>query len=191
MVKPLVFTSNLDCYQVLRHPCNRLLIEVPFSSSYRSASKALIASSRVYYRNQTDLLVFQIIHPWLSTHLGLVIHIHVLLSWILSPLWKITIPLAKLFLFHFLASVGDDVKEKKPDPSIYVTAAKVISLALHQLLISSSPSLIVPFHMKLFALQKLGVSEKDCLVVEDSVIGLQVYPINYDRFLNNATVRSL
>ncbi|KAL8476206.1 hypothetical protein ACS0TY_028750 [Phlomoides rotata] len=42
----------------------------------------------------------------------------------------------------FLA--GDDVKEKKPDPMIYVTAAK-----------------------------KLGISEKDCLVVEDSVIGLQ------------------
>ncbi|XP_050208522.2 haloacid dehalogenase-like hydrolase domain-containing protein At4g39970 [Mercurialis annua] len=42
----------------------------------------------------------------------------------------------------FLA--GDDVKEKKPDPSIYVTASKM-----------------------------LGVSEKDCLVVEDSVIGLQ------------------
>ncbi|KAL1820398.1 hypothetical protein DCAR_0416731 [Daucus carota subsp. sativus] len=42
----------------------------------------------------------------------------------------------------FLA--GDDVKEKKPDPSIYLTA-----------------------------LTRLGVSEKDCLVVEDSVIGLQ------------------
>ncbi|RZC12948.1 Haloacid dehalogenase-like hydrolase domain-containing protein isoform B [Glycine soja] len=42
----------------------------------------------------------------------------------------------------FLA--GDDVKEKKPSPSIYVTASK-----------------------------KLGISEKDCLVVEDSVIGLQ------------------
>ncbi|KAE8693236.1 Haloacid dehalogenase-like hydrolase domain-containing protein [Hibiscus syriacus] len=42
----------------------------------------------------------------------------------------------------FLA--GDDVKEKKPDPSIYLTAA-----------------------------ERLGVSEKDCLVVEDSVIGLQ------------------
>ncbi|KAJ8765615.1 hypothetical protein K2173_014737 [Erythroxylum novogranatense] len=42
----------------------------------------------------------------------------------------------------FLA--GDDVKEKKPDPSIYITAAKV-----------------------------LGVSARDCLVVEDSVIGLQ------------------
>ncbi|XP_034691378.1 haloacid dehalogenase-like hydrolase domain-containing protein At4g39970 [Vitis riparia] len=42
----------------------------------------------------------------------------------------------------FLA--GDDVKEKKPDPSIYQTAVK-----------------------------RLGVSEKDCLVVEDSVIGLQ------------------
>ncbi|MCL7051918.1 hypothetical protein MKW94_017783 [Papaver nudicaule] len=42
----------------------------------------------------------------------------------------------------FLA--GDDVKEKKPDPSIYITAAK-----------------------------KLGVSEKSCMVVEDSVIGLQ------------------
>ncbi|KAL3323619.1 hypothetical protein AABB24_037996 [Solanum stoloniferum] len=42
----------------------------------------------------------------------------------------------------FLA--GDDVIEKKPDPSIYITAAK-----------------------------KLGVSESNCLVVEDSVIGLQ------------------
>ncbi|XP_054821896.1 haloacid dehalogenase-like hydrolase domain-containing protein At4g39970 [Prosopis cineraria] len=42
----------------------------------------------------------------------------------------------------FLA--GDDVKAKKPDPSIYLTAYK-----------------------------KLGVSQKDCLVVEDSVIGLQ------------------
>ncbi|KAL9329618.1 hypothetical protein ACSQ67_004621 [Phaseolus vulgaris] len=42
----------------------------------------------------------------------------------------------------FLA--GDDVKEKKPDPSIYLTASK-----------------------------KLGISDKDCLVVEDSVIGLQ------------------
>ncbi|XP_039125741.1 haloacid dehalogenase-like hydrolase domain-containing protein At4g39970 [Dioscorea cayenensis subsp. rotundata] len=42
----------------------------------------------------------------------------------------------------FLA--GDDVKEKKPDPSIYLTAS-----------------------------QKLGVLGKNCLVVEDSVIGLQ------------------
>ncbi|XP_021714195.1 haloacid dehalogenase-like hydrolase domain-containing protein At4g39970 [Chenopodium quinoa] len=42
----------------------------------------------------------------------------------------------------FLA--GDDVKEKKPDPSIYLAAAK-----------------------------KLGVSVDDCLVVEDSVIGLK------------------
>ncbi|KAK9064236.1 hypothetical protein SSX86_015616 [Deinandra increscens subsp. villosa] len=42
----------------------------------------------------------------------------------------------------FLA--GDDVKEKKPDPSIYITASKI-----------------------------LGVSEKACLVVEDSIIGLQ------------------
>uniref|UniRef100_A0A803KSI0 Uncharacterized protein n=1 Tax=Chenopodium quinoa TaxID=63459 RepID=A0A803KSI0_CHEQI len=42
----------------------------------------------------------------------------------------------------FLA--GDDVKEKKPDPSIYLAAAK-----------------------------KLGVSADDCLVVEDSVIGLK------------------
>ncbi|CBI38381.3 unnamed protein product, partial [Vitis vinifera] len=40
---------------------------------------------------------------------------------------------------------GDDVKEKKPDPSIYQTSVK-----------------------------RLGVSEKDCLVVEDSVSGLQV-----------------
>ncbi|XP_020083072.1 haloacid dehalogenase-like hydrolase domain-containing protein At4g39970 isoform X2 [Ananas comosus] len=42
----------------------------------------------------------------------------------------------------FLA--GDDVKEKKPDPSIYITAA-----------------------------EKLGVQSENCLVVEDSVIGLQ------------------
>ncbi|KAM3757497.1 hypothetical protein ACB098_02G192500 [Castanea mollissima] len=42
----------------------------------------------------------------------------------------------------FLA--GDDVKEKKPDPSIYLTASN-----------------------------RLGVSPRDCLVVEDSVIGLQ------------------
>ncbi|GAA0155377.1 hypothetical protein Leryth_013960 [Lithospermum erythrorhizon] len=42
----------------------------------------------------------------------------------------------------FLA--GDDVKLKKPDPSIYITA-----------------------------IERLGMSEKDCLVVEDSVIGLQ------------------
>ncbi|XP_077213333.1 haloacid dehalogenase-like hydrolase (HAD) superfamily protein [Tasmannia lanceolata] len=41
----------------------------------------------------------------------------------------------------FLA--GDDVKEKKPDPSIYLTAAK-----------------------------RLGVLGKNCLVVEDSIIGL-------------------
>lgn len=54
--------------------------------------------------------------------------------------------LIELDRFHgldcFLA--GDDAKEKKPDPSIYITAAK-----------------------------KLGVSESNCLVVEDSVIGLQ------------------
>ncbi|OVA07950.1 HAD-like domain [Macleaya cordata] len=42
----------------------------------------------------------------------------------------------------FLA--GDDVKEKKPDPSIYLTASK-----------------------------RLGILEKNCLVVEDSIIGLQ------------------
>ncbi|KAI3873970.1 hypothetical protein MKW98_001619 [Papaver atlanticum] len=42
----------------------------------------------------------------------------------------------------FLA--GDDVKQKKPDPSIYITAAK-----------------------------SLGVPAESCMVVEDSVIGLQ------------------
>ncbi|KAK1307702.1 hypothetical protein QJS10_CPA09g00414 [Acorus calamus] len=42
----------------------------------------------------------------------------------------------------FLA--GDDVKEKKPDPSIYMTAS-----------------------------QRLGVPASNCLVVEDSIIGLQ------------------
>ncbi|KAL5982233.1 hypothetical protein ACLOJK_016304 [Asimina triloba] len=42
----------------------------------------------------------------------------------------------------FLA--GDDVKEKKPDPSIYLTALK-----------------------------RLGLQSQNCLVVEDSVIGLQ------------------
>ncbi|KAL2906160.1 hypothetical protein RDABS01_004870 [Bienertia sinuspersici] len=45
---------------------------------------------------------------------------------------------------------SDDVKEKKPDPSIYLAAAK-----------------------------KLGVSGKDCLVVEDSVIGLQLVSVKY------------
>ncbi|PNT68324.1 haloacid dehalogenase-like hydrolase domain-containing protein At4g39970 isoform X4 [Brachypodium distachyon] len=51
----------------------------------------------------------------------------------------------------FLA--GDDVKLKKPDPSIYITAAK-----------------------------KLGVESKNCLVVEDSVIGLQKF-LSFDRQL--------
>ena len=36
-----------------------------------------------------------------------------------------------------------------------------------------------------YALQKLGVSEKDCLVVEDSVIGLQVYHLFFSyHFIN-------
>ena len=46
--------------------------------------------------------------------------------------------------FTFLNVAGDDVKLKKPDPSIYITAA-----------------------------EKLGVQSQNCLVVEDSVIGLQ------------------
>nr|DAD41091.1 TPA_asm: hypothetical protein HUJ06_015414 [Nelumbo nucifera] len=45
---------------------------------------------------------------------------------------------------HFSIFAGDDVKEKKPDPSIYLTASK-----------------------------RLGVLGKNCLVVEDSIIGLQ------------------
>ncbi|CAA0841810.1 Haloacid dehalogenase-like hydrolase domain-containing protein [Striga hermonthica] len=48
------------------------------------------------------------------------------------------------FLSCRVDSAGDDVKEKKPDPLIYLTAA-----------------------------ERLGISEKDCLVIEDSVIGLQ------------------
>jgi HAD superfamily hydrolase (TIGR01509 family) len=40
---------------------------------------------------------------------------------------------------------GDDVEKKKPDPSIYRIAA-----------------------------QRLGVDPKDCLVVEDSIVGLKV-----------------
>lgn len=40
---------------------------------------------------------------------------------------------------RLVASIGDDVKEKKPDPMIYVTAAKVISL-LGPALISCFPS---------------------------------------------------
>ncbi|KAI8014666.1 Haloacid dehalogenase-like hydrolase domain-containing protein [Camellia lanceoleosa] len=55
----------------------------------------------------------------------------------------------------FLA--GDDVKEKKPDPSIYLTAAK-----------------------------KLGLSAKECLVVEDSVIGLQVN-LNWNLFCKSSS----
>ncbi|XVF17284.1 hypothetical protein REPUB_Repub10bG0106500 [Reevesia pubescens] len=50
----------------------------------------------------------------------------------------------QLWFRPILFGTGDDVKEKKPDPLIYMTAAK-----------------------------RLGVSEKDCLLVEDSVIGLQ------------------
>ncbi|MFS8015124.1 putative sugar-terminal-phosphatase [Helianthus anomalus] len=60
---------------------------------------------------------------------------------------EIKLLLSQLFVisvFRTLHFVGDDVKEKKPDPSIYITACKI-----------------------------LGVSEKACLVVEDSVIGLQ------------------
>lgn len=81
-------------------------------------------------------------------------------------IWKLTVS-------------GDDVKEKKPDPSIYLTAKKVNN---------SMVILLYCFGMKLYLLslvrhvdgnyqfsyQKLGVSEKNCLVVEDSVIGLQV-----------------
>lgn len=40
---------------------------------------------------------------------------------------------------------GDDVPEKKPDPSIYVIAA-----------------------------ERLGVDPSECLVIEDSTIGLRV-----------------
>ncbi|KAJ8446644.1 hypothetical protein Cgig2_002806 [Carnegiea gigantea] len=55
----------------------------------------------------------------------------------------------------FTSIAGDDVKEKKPDPSIYIAAAKIINPVAFQIL------------------QRLGVSETDSLVVEDSVIGLQ------------------
>lgn len=43
---------------------------------------------------------------------------------------------------------GDDVPEKKPDPSIYVIAA-----------------------------ERLGVYPSECLVIEDSTIGLRVSPM--------------
>lgn len=42
---------------------------------------------------------------------------------------------------------GDDVDKKKPDPTIYKKASEV-----------------------------LGVAPENCLVVEDRIIGLQVYP---------------
>ena len=45
---------------------------------------------------------------------------------------------------------GDDVDKKKPDPSIYKIAA-----------------------------ERLKVDPKECLVVEDSTIGLQVYPATF------------
>ncbi len=45
---------------------------------------------------------------------------------------------------------GDDVPAKKPDPSIYTLAA-----------------------------ERLGVHPSECLVVEDSAIGLQVMPSPY------------
>ncbi|KAE8715795.1 Haloacid dehalogenase-like hydrolase domain-containing protein [Hibiscus syriacus] len=56
---------------------------------------------------------------------------------LIGMVWELLILISSMLL-------GDDVKEKKPDPSIYLTAAK-----------------------------RLGVSEKDCMVIEDSVIGLQ------------------
>ncbi|KAL6334787.1 hypothetical protein AAG906_021551 [Vitis piasezkii] len=55
---------------------------------------------------------------------------------------------------------SDDVKEKKPDPSIYQTTVK-----------------------------RLGVSEKDCLVVEDSVTGLQALLYNTVELLLYAPTR--
>lgn len=38
----------------------------------------------------------------------------------------------EMIFLYLLDSAGDDVKEKKPNPMIYVTAAKVISLLLHR-----------------------------------------------------------
>lgn len=49
-----------------------------------------------------------------------------------------------IILGEWRVVAGDDVKSKKPDPSIYVEASR-----------------------------RLGVSGKDCIVIEDSVIGLQ------------------
>ena len=73
------------------------------------------------------------------------------------------------------------MKEKKPDPSIYLTAAKVnnlhpnltfVNVNIHnfyhhcEFLNTKTPPACVS--------QRLGISASDCLVVEDSVIGLQV-----------------
>lgn len=81
----------------------------------------------------------------------------------------VTLTLKSITVLSFWLA-GDDVKEKKPDPSIYLTASKVIftiyaSCYLKYIMIKT---------VKLYALQRLGVSPRDCLVVEDSVIGLQV-----------------
>ncbi|KAH9605013.1 hypothetical protein KSS87_008568 [Heliosperma pusillum] len=74
----------------------------------------------------------------------------------------------------FLA--GDDVKEKKPDPSIYITAAQVDldskeGTYITCFILNSEFCIISTVISEM--MQRLGVSEKDCLVVEDSVIGLQ------------------
>ncbi|KAL6859064.1 hypothetical protein ACP4OV_018066 [Aristida adscensionis] len=63
--------------------------------------------------------------------------------------------LCQTYLHYVFWLAGDDVKLKKPDPSIYVTAAQILS-----------------FQGLLCSTQKLGVESKNCLVVEDSVIGL-------------------
>lgn len=84
------------------------------------------------------------------------------------------------FQFYFIF-VGDDVKEKKPDPSIYLTAATVSrQVGFCAYMSKMMIYLVFVIIMISYTLQKLGVSGKECLVVEDSVIGLQVKLILYD-----------
>lgn len=80
------------------------------------------------------------------------------------------------------------MKVKKPDPSIYITAAKVIIILKYLHLQAAYLILLAALVIWFVFWQKLGVSESNCLVVEDSVIGLQVHlPIFWNSliFLNS------
>ena len=90
-------------------------------------------------------------------------------DWSMYVLYFVTPTLKSVTVLSFWLA-GDDVKEKKPDPSIYLTASNVILT----ITLSITWIHITIRTVKWYTLQKLGVSPRDCLVVEDSIIGLQV-----------------